>query len=285
MKYWTIKLVLRTRTYISYIISVCSIVFCVSFASLYSNISPAPLPKSLSSVAVVSSAEELDYEDLLTSIVRINNPISGGSGSGVIVWQGFDDKKLLHTFILTNNHVVQPAVGITVDVFSYLNFRTVESVETFPAALSVANGITDLAIIEVISSDIFGHVAELISSDDFETTQLYSTVYIVGCGLGNPPFISEGGLIGIENNRTVVNGFSIFGCSGGGVFNEQGKLLALSVQIGIASIRGIDHPITNISVSIPINVICDWLLQTRYKFILSSELGSLNDIIRPKKFY
>lgn len=298
----------RISHYLSYIIALCSVIFCLTFVSLspwpifpriFSNepvSSRAALPFGTPPVLKAQVAPMLDvpapivssselYPKLLSHLVKINNLVSGGAGSGVIIWSGVDGKNQGHTFILTNRHVLPVGMPGTVEIFTYLNFRDVESIQTFPVFSVIQSISADLALVEVLSSEAMSNQASFISSTDFESMPLYTELFIVGCGLGNPPFISSGRVIGFSEERLMLNGFSVWGCSGGGVFDTQGRLVSINSQIGMASVNGRDHPITNISISIPLNVICDWLLETNYKFIVNSELGSLNDILKSKKYY
>jgi len=304
MKYWTMKYVRRIVNYISYIIAFCLVIFSFLFAIHFPRVilpqitqsplirsyfSPSITPLPLVSLAPITSgkilSEEILYPQLLNHLVKINNLVSGTSGSGVIIWAGKDYRNTEHTFILTNRHVLPVGTPGTIEVFDYLNFRDIESVKVFPAFSVTQSSSADLALVEVLSSDSWASRADFISSEDFEQMPLYTELLIVGCGLGNPPFISSGRIIIFDKEQLMLNGFSIYGCSGGGVFDHRGRLVSLTSKIGMVHINNHDHPITNISISIPVNVICDWLLETKYKFIVNSNLGSLNDIFKPKKYY
>lgn len=224
------------------------------------------------------------YPQLLKYTVKVNNLMRGGSGSGVMIWSGTDKKGVAHSFILTNRHVLENGQVGTVEIYNYLNFRSVESVTVYPVVSITSSPSSDLSLLGVLSSDTFSNVAPLISSEDFEATQLYSDVYLVGSGLGHPPFITLGKTINFSEDVLLINGFSVWGCSGGGVFTSSGKLISLARSIGMANIFGQDHAITNLSSTIPINIISEWLLTTKYKFIINSSLGSIDDAIHVK-FY
>lgn len=289
----------RLGQYISYIIAICSVVFCFSFASLspwpvlpfrgspaihlLTGLSPITSPIASVAVAPIISASDLNQQ-LLKHVVKITNLATGSSGSGVILWAGLDNKKMGHTYILTNRHVLPIGTPGIVEIFNYLNFRNIESVRTFPVLSVVQNDAADLSLVEVLSNEVLANKATFIRSSDYEQMPLYTELFIVGCGLGNPPFISSGKVIGF-GDKLMLNGFSVWGCSGGGVFDNQGRLVSITCQIGMATVGEHDYPITNISISIPVNIICDWLLTTNYKFIVNSELGSPDDIFKPKKYY
>jgi hypothetical protein len=239
----------------------------------------------LASVTSIASVTTDLYPKILSHLVKINNIVTGGSGSGVIIWSGLDNNGMGHTYILTNRHVLPVGNPGTVEIFSYLNFREIEAIKVFPVFAITQCSTADLALVEILSNETFANKATFIQSSDYERMPLYTELFIVGCGLGNPPFISPAKIIIFEKERLMLNGFSVWGCSGGGVFDNQGRLVSITCQIGMATVAGRDHPITNISISIPVNVVCEWLLTTNYKFIVNSGLGSIDDIIKPKKFY
>lgn len=289
---------LRLKHYLFYIFAICCVVFSLTFvylsspifrssyarASITSYSIPPSLPE-LSGMSPVAAISTSIHSQILRNIVRVNNLVSGSSGSGVIIWSGLDKTQLAHTFILTNNHVL-PANAIgTIEIFHYLDFRNIESTRAYPARTVLVDTTADLALLEVVSSDPIDNVTTLISLDDYQSMQLYNDIYIVGCGLGRPPFISDAKIISFERTALVANGFSVWGCSGGGVFDSRGRLVSISCRIGMANVNGSNYPITNISLSIPVNIIHDWLLPSKYKFILSSELGSINDIYRVRRYF
>jgi len=225
------------------------------------------------------------YPELLSYVVRVNNLAKSSVGSGVVIWSGLDSQKRAHTFILTNYHVLPVGLPGTVDIVTYLNFRDVESVKTYPCVSVIQNIGSDLALLEIISTDRFPNTAKFITSEAYEQLTLYTDVFIVGSGLGNPPFVSSGKIFNFGEDKLFVNGFSVWGFSGGGVFDRQGRLVAINSQIAIGGMADVIHPITNMSLSVPVNVICGWLLETKYKFIVNPSLGSLDDAIRVKKLY
>ena len=248
-------------------------------------IRPSIRPDIAPIISTTPLEDKILYPLILSNVVRINN-ISGSSvGSGVIIWSGFDSAKIAHTFILTNRHVLPAGTLGTVEVFSYLNFRDLASVTTYPCLTVMQNDEADLALVEVISTEVIASTASIISSDEYQQMPMYTDLFIVGCGLANPPFISSAKVVHFEDSGLLLNGFSVWGFSGGGVFDRCGHLVAVSCQIGMAVVGTTTHAVTNMSMSIPINVICKWLLASKYKFIVNPELGSVEDILKTKKFY
>ena len=296
----------NTLRYLCYILTICSVSFYVSFSSLIKpriqlespveqttfKLPPAikrNIPNIRADIAPVVSLFPLTdkglYPLILGNVVRISNLAGSTAGSGVVIWTGLDFKKMAHTFILTNRHVLPVGMPGAVEVFSYLNFRDVESVTTYPCFTVVQSSEADLALIEVVSNNEFLTTATLISPEEYTQMPMYTDLFIVGCGLANPPCVSPGKVFQFGEDTILLNGFSVWGFSGGGVFDRCGHLVSISCQIAMATVGKDTYAITNISLSIPVNVINSWLLTTNYKFIVSPELGSLDDVTKPKKFH
>jgi len=242
----------------------------ISFAKVVAPTQIAPILSS----SIVS--EEVLLSRVLQSVVRINDVLRGTAGSGVVIWSGKDrNTGLYHTFVVTNEHVIQNAEVLSVDFFEYLNFHSLEKVETYPGNLRQEGIKEDLALISVVSSKPLRSSTPQLSLKGYEELPLYTDVFIVGCGLSNPPFISKGEIISFENNSLITNGFSVFGFSGGGVFTLNGELVAISNKIGMVQLGESNHPVTNMSISIPVFVMRKWLLEGDFAFIVNNKLGSL----------
>jgi S1-C subfamily serine protease len=222
------------------------------------------------------SANDLDSDralQLIRSTVRVNVPPS--RGSGVILWTGISpkDERVRLTYVITNYHVVGHNNDATVDAFLYLKDRNSVGSTNYTATVVLKSRKYDLALIEIKTDpkQVFSPVS-MISAQDWDYTTLYEPLYLVSCGLGASPYITNGHLSSIDLKETKM-GFSapiIFGSSGGGIYNEKGELVGIGNAI--QTTRG--HPISHHALGIPITTVKSFIKKSKYKFML-----------KPEKFY
>ncbi len=150
-----------------------------------------------------------------------------GSGSGVIV--------SANGYILTNNHVVEPAANdgkITVDLHDG---------REFPATLVGRDPLTDLAVVKIAAKDL--PVAAFGNSDQLEVGQL---VVAVGNPLGLTSTVTQGIVSALGRGQLHLNtdaqGYGVEdfiqtdaainpGNSGGGLFDLNGALVGINSAI------------------------------------------------------
>lgn len=156
-------------------------------------------------------------ETLLQVMVRVRAPI--GTGSGTIIYS-----KDNRTFIMTNYHVVSSAVeanpydiGAPVpDEYKQIAVDTIEG--EFKATVFCFDKKHDIAILEV--NYPLPHFDLYSGPPD---PALGEKVYVIGCGGGELPFITEGRVTlvdtKIEDLRFIMlSAPSFFGNSGGAAF-------------------------------------------------------------------
>ncbi len=160
-----------------------------------------------------------------------------GSGSGVILTSD--------GYIITNNHVIESATGITV----YL-----QDGAEYAAELIGVDAQTDIAVLKIDASNLpFATVG------DSTLTNVGDTVYAIGNPLGSLACsVSSGIISGLE--RTIeVDGISMTlmqtdaavnpGNSGGGLFNEKGEL------IGIVNCKSLGLEVEGLGFAIPMETV------------------------------
>ncbi len=198
-------------------------------------------------------------------------------GSGTILYSSpreepDEDGELgFSTYALTNHHVVSDAIRVEknfdpvlgktvtrdyrdrvqVEVFTYKNRSTITARTTAEAEIMAYNEKRDLALLRLVTNQQFEHVATLLPAEDAKGVHIFDKLYIVGCGLGQPPFPTSGMLTGKDvqidyHSYWQTSAPSIFGNSGGAVFlgrtlQLMGVPSRISVNGGMFSRDAITH--------------------------------------------
>lgn len=233
-----------------------------------------------------------DHELFLYPAVRITASGPGGSavGSGVVVWS--DGKK---SYILTNHHVVSPLINIErgwdavagrelkkedrlpaqVEFMQYENLSRINSVTAQKAHIVGWNEAMDLALLELNAG--CNKIATLMPVEDYQNNIFTRTpVVTVGCGLGVPPFATDGTVASVEHFEIegypylMVTAPSIFGNSGGPVFDrEAGQILGLTARISLSFAGFASQAVTHMNWIIPVQTINQFLEEQIYDFIVN----------------
>ncbi|RMG09568.1 MAG: hypothetical protein D6731_19270 [Planctomycetota bacterium] len=219
---------------------------------------------------------ELRYQELMSPTVRIN--ARHEVGSGTIVWS----KKVgrnVRTYVLTAWHIVQedPSSEGTqppLEVDFYANGKLVR---TEPGRTVAREEALDLALVEVRGYHVYEHQARLATRRDLEDLRIFSKVYAIGCPLGYSPLPTSGELASKEkeldgNHYWMVNAPTIFGNSGGGIYDARSRKL-IGVLSRISAYKNmIDVAVPHMGLVTSLDVVYDWLGGTRYRFILRDRL-------------
>lgn len=119
------------------------------------------------------------------------------------------------TFILTNNHV---AGKTTVNPILFVENEQ----QKVPAQIVKYHDYLDIAIIKVN-----GKLKDKAQIKGLGTVAIQDAVYVVGNPLGNKFVYSEGVFAGYSGISDLLQIPCIYGNSGSGVFNKEGKLVAV----------------------------------------------------------
>jgi len=209
---------------------------------------------------------------ILNTTVRIKSGNSSGSGVVIYSHRNSDEKDSTYrVIVLTNHHVVDNNI-VTVEKFNYMRNQRIGSTTSYEGHVILRETSLDLALVELETPDEIGPVARFVRTDLEDDVSLYDPIYVSGCPLGNPPRITNGNVSFINARSCRVSAFAIFGNSGGGVFNNKGKLVALVSRITKYFIpqRGqhLQIPEPNITHTVPGFVIRSWLMIGKFNFIL-----------------
>lgn len=222
--------------------------------------------------------------EILESTVRIKRGDSAGTGV-IIASYEHPLKKIHFTYIITNRHNVSTAETVTVESFNYLQRREIASVTSYIGKIVKRSRSPDLALIELRTEKAFGRPATFINMGELEQVALYDPVFVCGCSLGLPPFITNGNLAGVQKDIYLITAFAIFGNSGGGLFDINGRLLGIVTKIAGVPVQNgegtVNVPVPNMPYVIPSTVAANWLSGSDYSFIIGE--GSFADYIVTKE--
>ena len=162
------------------------------------------------SVWIEGCAGGADHDDEASFPVGEDSGCWGGTG--VVIKIGYNE-----TYILTNNHVAGKDAK---DVKLYVeNDKTHKLVK----AEIVANHKTvDAAVIK-----IYANLPEKKAITGIATAHIQDSVYVVGNPLGVRDVYSEGVVAGYEGVDLLLQMPCIYGNSGSGVFDQNGKLVGI----------------------------------------------------------
>mgnify|MGYP003646095592 FL=1 len=204
------------------------------------------------------------HEKILYPVVRVRAGQAGGSG--VIIYSEpdpKDDTKFIN-ILLTCQHVIDGAIKIrdewdailkrevkrdvldevTIEVFDYDGSKVVSANSTTGQIIAYDKH-HDLAAIKLNSNTRqLPHVASVIPKDQIDCLQLFDPVWVSGCSLLHDPFPNPGTITYLrevidQKAYLMQNASSIFGNSGGGLFQGSGEefnLLGLTSRVTITQL-------------------------------------------------
>jgi len=196
--------------------------------------------------AIAEPSAEIRHEQMIYPVTLIQS--NHGSGSGTVIFSDRHDGTV-HTYILTNHHVVANAIKVTqvwcsgppkcdkpqkIDIerrdtvkavwFEYNDLSRNIGTRGQKADIVAYNPRFDLALLRTRDTEHkVKHVAALMPED--APTYLGDRISCVGAGLGNPPFLTTGevGFLdaeikGEDSRYALISCPVIFGNSGGAAF-------------------------------------------------------------------
>ena len=184
---------------------------------------------------------QLKFDQVLKPVVRVSTDY--GSGSGTVIYsEDRDEEGEFRTFVITNHHVVAPAIHVVrkwdnalgkyvhyekndqvkVEIFSYLKDGKMVLPQPVQADIVAYNGDEDLAILELYNYPMQVLNTTTLLPED-QSLHLFQEVYAVGASLGEDPFSTRGEIADLEElieGKVYVMATAqiIFGNSGGAIF-------------------------------------------------------------------
>lgn len=208
----------------------------------------------LSLACLTASSQLPQYAEPLEASVRIKT--ARGTGSGTVVFCEQLTNGFYHSHVWTAAHLfVNELEQPTVELFDG------NSVEEIPFHIDEIKRDIDFA---VLCSQRLTHPMAPVAvheMDDFYVTHSAGDhITVVGCGLGHRPYPKSGTLnwtnlpTGPWNSLFIAYSTpTIFGDSGGGVFDSRGRLIAIVSHISL--LRGYGTPYEHVGYGVPVTLI------------------------------
>lgn len=248
------------------------------------------------------------HESALYPTIRVQS--DRATGSGTIIYSGQraepdEDGELgFSTYALTNHHVVASAIRVEkkydpqlgkevtrdyrdlvrVEVFDYKNMSTITSRTTADAEIVAYHEKRDLAVLRLRTNREFPNVATLYPGDKAREVHIFDPILIVGCGLGQPPFPTQGIVSGKGEmidyyEYWMSTAPSIFGNSGGAVFLERTlELIGVPSRISVSGGMFGGSAVTHMGYFCPPNEIRKFLRDQGLHFLYDSSHSEAQDI-------
>ena len=248
------------------------------------------------------------HERTLYPTIRIRT--DKAVGSGTIVFCGEreepdEDGELgFSTYALTNHHVVSDAIRIEkvfdpqagkyrtrdwrdlvqVEVMSYKNRSTITARTTAEAEIMAYNAKRDVALLRLKTNQRFDHVASILPAEKAREVHIYDKLFVVGCGLGQPPFPTSGMLTGKDVQIDYypywqTSAPSIFGNSGGAVFLARTlEMIGIPSRISVRGGMFSNDAITHIGYFCPPQEITKFLRDEGFDFVFDPTHSEAEDL-------
>lgn len=210
---------------------------------------------------------------LMDSAVRVNARTE--VGSGVVVFNAQRGRlDQIETYILTAYHVIKDNIASKTQAETPLEldfYQAGQKSHTALARIVEVEPRQDLALLRV-TSEVHARAATMANADVLKSKQRFSEIVTVGCPLGYAPMLTRGEVSATdklfdEQRFWMINAPTIFGNSGGGVFDSKTGIL-LGVLIRIAAYKNvIDVAVPHLGIVTPLDQVASWLASTPYSFI------------------
>ena len=238
------------------------------------------------------------HEEMFYPTVRVRSKQSGGSGT--VVYSKKHDGEV-HTYIITNHHVVEKCIDVekkwnptfkrkvdtekldtvNVEFFRYNNYSHCVgsfAMEADIVAYSEVDGGQDWALLRIRDREnLNDHVAKIFPVKEIDSVHIFDSCYAVGASLGHPPIASEGHISYMDDEIDhykywMSSAQTIFGNSGGAVYRWSHKrksyeYIGVPSRISIQPMGFSADAITHMGYFIPIDRICNLLDENDYQFI------------------
>jgi S1-C subfamily serine protease len=215
------------------------------------------------------------HERALHASVRVN--AKSEVGSGVVIFNGRrGSRERLETYILTAYHVVKDNLSTSSSLEQPIEidfYKAGLKIQTARARVVESDAQQDLALLRV-TSEIIALPALLAQRKTLNNVHMFSKVLTIGCPLGYSPMPTHGEITSTsktfdDQEFWMINAPTIFGNSGGGVFDAKSGAL-LGVLIRIAAYKNvIDVAVPHLGIVTPIEHVKKWLSTSTHSFILN----------------
>lgn len=222
------------------------------------------------------NSNKVHFKRALHASVRVN--AKSEVGSGIVIFNGRRGSRArLETYILTAFHVIKDNLATKsspeqpIDIDFYKNGQKSQSARARIVETEIQQ---DLALLRV-TTEIIATPALLAQAQTIQATNMFSKVLTIGCPLGYSPMPTHGEITSTtktfdDQDFWMINAPTIFGNSGGGVFDEKSGAL-LGVLIRIAAYKNvIDVAVPHLGIVTPLDEVKAWLKKTNCAFIFDT---------------
>lgn len=254
------------------------------------------------------------HKEMFYPTVRVRAKQAGGSGTVVYSQNAHDGE--VHTYVITNHHVVEKCISVEkkwnptlkrkvdtekldtvhVEFFRYNNYSNCVgsfAMEADIVAYSEVDGGQDWALLRVRDREnIADHVAHIFPLKDIDNVHIFDKCFAVGASLGHPPIASEGHISYMDDEIDhykywMSSAQTIFGNSGGAVYRWSPKrkvyeYIGVPSRISIAPMGFSADAITHMGYFIPIDRLCELLDENDYQFIYDDSY-TIEDCAKARK--
>jgi S1-C subfamily serine protease len=248
------------------------------------------------------------HERTLYPTIRVRTDKAVGSGTIVAcvprVEPDEDGELGFSTYALTNHHVVEDAIRVEkifdpqagkyrtrdyrdlvqVEVMAYKNRSTITARTTAEAEIMAYNEKRDVALLRLKANQEFPFVAKLLPAEQAREVHIFDKLFVVGCGLGQPPFPTDGMLTGKDVQIDYMpywqtSAPSIYGNSGGAVFLARTlEMMGIPSRISVSGGMFGRDAITHIGYFCPPQEIQKFLADEGFHFIYDSSHTEAQDL-------
>jgi S1-C subfamily serine protease len=173
---------------------------------------------------------------------------------------------------------------VQIEAYAYKNRSTITSRTTADAEIMAYHEKRDIALLRLRTNQKFDHVATILAKEQSKDIHIFDPLYIVGCGLGQPPFPTSGMLTGkdvqIDNfPYWQTSAPSIYGNSGGAVFRgETLEFMGIPSRISVSGNMFSRDAITHIGYFCPPIEIHKFLTEQGFHFLVDDSHNEADDL-------
>lgn len=213
--------------------------------------------------------------DILGPSVQVN--ALGSVGGGTLLFS-----RDAHSYVVTACHVVQKILKTGDDE----DTREPAEVTIYDEQGASTDGVEgdlvawderkDLALLRLRTVHELPNVARLASRESLRTVGVFTPIYAVGCPLGHDPLPTLGEIATLNKEVNgerfwMMNAPTIFGNSGGGVFDRETREL-IGVSVMVCTYDGaVSTPVPHLGIMVSLESVYDWLDGLGYQFVYDPE--------------
>jgi S1-C subfamily serine protease len=253
-------------------------------------------------IVIVRAQNAVEHEQMLYPTVLVGS--KGGTGSGTVIFsEMWHPEGVIHTYVLTNNHVIARSVSVKeewdsragenveretrqdviVEWYDYNHQSRSVGTSTKRAEIVAYDKAMDLALVRLYDEEaIMDYVAFVIPEN--EDIYIFDDVWAVGAKLGKPPSPTYGFISNLDadlrgQRYIMASAPIVYGNSGGSLYRhsvERDRYELIGVPSAASIIPGFFSAqiIIDMAFSIPMETVREFLEENCYSPIVGGSLES-----------